>query len=574
MIVKRIKFMDVKAGVFKLQLNEEQQQIIKNDDQFLNKNVTLVFYKDLSKMMQDLHNHVIEYIIMPSRVVNTNEVFDACIELVLRLNLEKVNEINTCSLDVNYVPCNIYQNQSSINDPNLLRFGKRGFIPSSEGTTKIEFKMFKNNTYKTNLLTKIYIFLFANKYSQIFSLIINIVSVLLLVIAFAFTVIPSLQGILPMEFTILADSIPLLMIVGQVLVKIFDVDEKAKRKMITGYWVYYSFEDEYSDGNYVPKGFTTRLFHITNIGGNLSLSCKFSGSDTLFFSSENNSFDYNFSTRIASGIYSYTTNMINSKGKRADGVCKYQGRSNKGDVLTYMDGWFTGRGTGIRGRVKYFRISEKDYRTLEKAYASPSQLTFKNTTCIVGIYGDVKSNTDLAFDKLYNENPIFKDVEILKKYYSLLSDMERDFKSHSIDFAIVPTSNRGKKINENQILFDYESANVVTTLDNKITYALGSRIKDYKLDKNTVFYSHRQSLKQCKEFIDSISGLTKEATSTSHAAKHISLNYTDDNVVCISNHESIEFYNLYKVRDVDVINPYINKEENVTTFTLFMYQEK
>ena len=179
--------MDIKAGVFKLQLNEEQQQIIKNDDQFLNKNVTLVFYKDLSKMMQDLHNHVIEYIIMPSRVVNTNEVFDACIELVLRLNLEKVNEINTCSLDVNYVPCNIYQNQSSINDPNLLRFGKRGFVPSSEGTTKIEFKMFKNNTYKTNLLTKIYIFLFANKYSQIFSLIINIVSVLLLVIAFAFT---------------------------------------------------------------------------------------------------------------------------------------------------------------------------------------------------------------------------------------------------------------------------------------------------------------------------------------------------------------------------------------------------
>ena len=127
--------MDIKVGVFKLKLNEEQENIIKSDDQFLNKNVTLIWYKDLSKMMQDLHNHVIEYIVMPSRIVNTNEVFDACIELVLRLNLEKVIEINTCSLDVNYAPSNIYQNQSSTNNPTLLKFGKRGFVPDENSST-------------------------------------------------------------------------------------------------------------------------------------------------------------------------------------------------------------------------------------------------------------------------------------------------------------------------------------------------------------------------------------------------------------------------------------------------------
>lgn len=566
-----MKTRNYQVGIFKLHLTKEQEQHLKNDDQFINENVSFIYYKDLSKMMHDLHVHKIEYVIMPSRVVSTNEVFDACIELVLRLNLEKVIEINSCTLEVGYAPIDIYQNQSSLIDPELLRFGKRGFIPSEDKSTKIELKVFKNNSYKTNLLTRIFIFLFANKYSKIGSLIINVISVALLVVAFLFTVIPSLQGLLPMGFTIVADSIPLLMIVGQVFIKIFDVDEKAKRTMITGYWVYYSFEDEYSDGNYVPKGFTTRLFQITNIGGNLTLSCKFSGSDTLFFSSENNSFEYNYSTRIASGIYSYTSNMINSKGKRADGVCKYQGRSEKGDVMTYMDGWFTGRGTGIRGRVKYFRISEKDFRILEKAYASPSQLTFKNTTSIVGIYGDVKSNTDLAFDKLSKINPVLEGVDILKKYYSSIDEMVRDFKSHQIDFALIPTSNRGNLIAENQKMFECENASIIDTIDMKINYALGSRIKDYKLDENTVFYSHRQSIKQCKEYIDSISGLSKECSSTSHAAKHVSLNYTDDNVVCISNHESIEFYNLYKVKDVDIINPYIGDKENVTSFTFFKY---
>ena len=42
--------------------------------------------------------------------------------------------------------------------------------------------------------------------------------------------------------------------------------------MITGKWIYYSFEDQYEKGNYVPKGFTTRLFEITNIGGKLCIT--------------------------------------------------------------------------------------------------------------------------------------------------------------------------------------------------------------------------------------------------------------------------------------------------------------
>lgn len=564
----------MKIGIFKIELTKAQKDNILDISFFkeLNEEKEFIIYNDLHHMYSDLKKGIINYFILPSRNTSTNEVFDGCIELVLRLNLEKIIEIYTFVTQINFDATPLDPEKTLIEDLNVLKFGNRYYSPS-DNLNEFEFKIFKNNTYKTSFWTKFFIFLFANKYSTIVSMLFNVVSVLLLIVAFVFALTPELNNILPIEVTILADALPLLTIAAQVLLKIFDVDDKAKRKMITGKWIYYSFEDQYEKGNYVPKGFTTRLFEITNIGDNLTFSCKFSGSDTLFFSTQNNDFDYNYSTRFAQGIYSYTSNIINSKGKRADGVCKYEGRANKNDVITFMDGWFTGRGTGIRGRVKYFRISDEDFDILEKAYTKSTSLTFKNTTINVGIFGDPKSNTDNCFDEYFSNIDLLKDAEIIKKYYSNLSDFERDFNNHAIDFALIPTINRNKEITNNLIFENNKNASKIGTKDVEISYQLGTKNKDYKLNENTVFYSHIQALTQCDEFIKSVSNKTMLATSTSAAAKHIMLNYCDKDVVCISNEESIKHYNLYQIRNDkgEIISPYINKEKNITTFSFYKF---
>ena len=564
----------VNIGYFKVDLSKEQMDSFTNNIMFKNKEVKFYSYNDLSFMLDDLRKDKIDYFIMPARIIQTNEVFDACMELVLRLNLEQIIEIYTFNSKINYENTNEITNNSYIKDDSILKFGNCSYAKSDK-TVDVEFKMFKHNSYKTSILTKLFIFFFANKYSIAFNYFFNILSVLLLLLTFISVTIPELQQYLPIQVALIADAIPVITIAAQVLFKIFDIDEKAKRKMITGKWIYYSFEDKYESGNYVPRGFTTRLFEITNIGGNLTLSCKFSGSDTLFFSSENNNFQYNYSTRIADGIYSYVSNMINSKGNRADGVCKYQGRAEKNDVIKYMDGWFTGRGTGIRGRVKYYRISDKDFSILEKAYTKTTALTFKNTTVIVGVYGEMKSNTDMAFDNEFSKLDIFTGSEIIKKYYSSLSDLKRDFLSHALDFALIPTKNRAKTIENNQILVNEPLAKVIGEKDIEIKYALGSRVQDYVINENTIFLSHPQALIQCQEYINKHNAKTKDCSSTSDAAKKLMLNYCDDNTVCISNNEAIEFYNLYKVKDNGVIiNPYEGAQINKTTFTLYMFDIK
>lgn len=561
-------------GIFKIEISESQKALFLNNVMFKNKAVEFINYTDLSFMLDDLRKGKISYFIMPSRIISTNEVFDACMELVLRLNLEQIIEIYTFNSKISYERVSEITSSTYIKEDDVLKFGARTYRKSKK-SVDVEFKVFKPNTYKTSFLTRLFIFFFANKYSVAFNYFFNILSVLLLVLTFISVTVPAFSQYLPTYLTLIADAIPVITIVAQVMFKIFDIDEKAKRKMITGKWIYYSFEDKYEDGNYVPRGFTTRLFNISNIGGNLTLSCKFSGSDTLFFSSENNNFVYDYSSRLANGIYSYVSNMINSKGNRADGVCKYQGRAERNDVVKYMDGWFTGRGTGIRGRVKYYRISDKDYQFLERAYTKTTALTFKNTSVMVGVYGEIKSNTDIAFDTLFANNPLLEQSEISKKYYSNLEDMRRDFLAHSLDFALIPTKNRGVLIDNNQVLANEVKARVVDEKDMEIKYALGSRKQKYVINENTVFLSHNQALKQCDEFINMYNARRMECSSTSEAAKRLMLNYVSEDTICISNEASIEYYNLFKVKDKNkVVNPYIGSEVNNTTFTLYMFDVK
>ena len=165
--------------------------------------------------------------------------------------------------------------------------------------------------------------------------------------------------------------------------------------------------------------------------------------------------------------------------------------------------------------------------------------------------------------------------QIIKKYYSSLSDLKRDFLSHALDFALIPTKNRAKTIENNQILVNEPLAKVIGEKDIEIKYALGSRVQDYVINENTIFLSHPQALIQCQEYINKHNAKTKDCSSTSDAAKKLMLNYCNDNTVCISNNEAIEFYNLYKVKDNGVIiNPYEGTQINKTTFTLYMFDIK
>ncbi len=118
-------------------------------------------------------------------------------------------------------------------------------------------------------------------------------------------------------------------------------------------------------GHFVPKGFHTRLVEISNRGGNLSFKCKFAGEDQIFFATDTLTFDYELSSQIGRGFYYYTSNILNNDVRRAEGTCRFEGETVKSNQIMTMNGWFFSRGTALKGRVRYFRISKKDYYQLQ-----------------------------------------------------------------------------------------------------------------------------------------------------------------------------------------------------------------
>jgi len=94
---------------------------------------------------------------------------------------------------------------------------------------------------------------------------------------------------------------------------LFNLQRKSQLSLITGYWIYYSFEEATSSSSFVPKGFKTRLIKISSKNEQLNFLCNFEGEDNIFFSTDEVSFDYDTKGKIAKGFYEYVTNTRNNK---------------------------------------------------------------------------------------------------------------------------------------------------------------------------------------------------------------------------------------------------------------------
>ena len=533
-------------------------------------------FEDLYSCLDSLHKGTIDYVIIPSRLTYDNVVSSLVMDVIDRMKISGLNEY-FCFVDENVKYVEVDNNDSS----NYSFFGRkfyeaRAVDPNDdkEVLNYLEYKVFKKNTFKVNRAKYFFQSIFTSYLGIIIYDLATIISVLVLATVLVLSII-NYGKTMPDVMKIVGESIPFVVILFQIFVKLFNVKEKAQRGMITGYWLYYSFEDQYISGNYVPKGFTTRLLQITNDGNDLTFSCKFSGNDTNFFSSSNNEFVFSPATKVGEGSYHYVTNMINNKGKRAEGVCLYRGIKEKHSVIEAMDGWFSGRGTGVNGRVKYLRISKEDYNFLMKAYPDRSK-SFRGLTLKFGVFGDEKSNTDVSFNKIVKEEEIFEKSSIQKVFYNDFHTILSDLENRRIDGAIVPISNRNNNIkvfksdlNVEKLFSNKSTVTKFKTYSYNIEYVIAAQKPDCRITDDTTFISNEEAFKQCSEFVSKYN--KKAFPSTSYAAKVLRTNLENKNTVVICNEDAALFYNLVIMDDEkgNHIDPRDSKE-NYTTFALYL----
>lgn len=541
----------------------------------IDEEVTFEFESNLIGLVKKLKDKTYSYIILPSRLTFTNDISPICLDLILRSYGEGINEIFS-NVDKGYV-----FNPTELKNDDTVIFGNKYFLKSSDfenipenKRNYLEYKVFKLNTYKTPWYSKVLNFIFANMYGRT---IINILSGLISAMVIVYLILNA-AGIFG-EFELAGQIASAVLLAIQFVVHVFQFEKIAEKRIIKGYWLYYSFEDTYELGNYVPKGFTTRLLEIKNRGDELSMQCGFAGSDTLFWESSEINFDYNPSSKIARGFYAYNANIVNAKGKRPEGTCMFKGRLDRNENIKYMDGWFSGRGTMINGRVKYIRVSKEDYEILCRSFPDRST-TFENSAVVVGIFGNAGSNTDYAFNKEYAQLDIFTSNRVIKKFYDSFESLYCDLLAGRVNKIVVPVSNKGNPI---PCKVFKEQSNVqdiflkqFKLVDNSekevlIDYVLCSLTKDYVINKNTRFLSNKIALDQCSEFTTGYSRFD-EYSSTSEAARSMSLGETSKNDVVICNAMAANIYGLYCLKENDKnINP-VNK--GVINTTVFVMLEK
>lgn len=537
-------------------------------------------FNNVQESITSLERDKVDYIVFPSRLTFDNVMNNAIIDVINRMNVSTINEV-FCFVDENYK----YIEQKKENFRQPVFFGNKVYkrecvtkFDNNSQTNYLEYKIFKKNAARRNWFQALLLSLFTTRFGRAIYFISSITSVVLLAITVFLSIFKQWHEKTDL-IKIFSESIPLFVIFCQILFKSFNAKEKAQRKLITGYWLYYSFEDQYISGSFVPKGFTTRLLEITNKQNNLTFTCRFSGNDTNFFSSSNNEFSFSMETNVGEGSYHYVTNIINNKGRRAEGVCMYRGIKGKRQEITNMDGWFSGRGTGVNGRVKYLRISKEDYEILKKAYPDRSS-SFRGLALKIGIFGDEKSNTDVAFENAKEKDEILEQTTIQKVFYDDFYSMVNDLENRRIDGAIVPVSNKGIYINvpnkdekikdiflRNQKVYKYKEFDYI------VEYVLASLDPHYHLNENTTIVSNIETLKQCADFAASYKQKVYSSTSTS--AKSVAINFDGDDYVAICNKEAALFYGLSILRDEfgTVINPYINDQENRSKFYMFFHKD-
>ena len=532
---------------------------------FENKEIEVILASDLSDLVYLYRNKKIDYLIVPSRNKN-DDINVVLMQLISELNTLDLIEIGNIEGIITFGSKESNENIIDFNTETGSFDNKYGvhttYNEDENGEQEtIEYKIFKRNTYKVSLWDKIQIMLFAN---NTFRIVINVLSVLFTVALFVVLILlDDVNDILEVVMT----AFTLLL---QLLLGMTKSAESAERKLITGYWIYYSFVDASTTLGVVPRGFKTRLIEIDNQDGELSFKCFFEGEDTLFFTTKNIAFNYDNHSRIGSGFYTYATNISNKQARRAEGTCRFEGIAPKNKPIMMMDGWFFSRGTSLTGTVKFFRVSKEDFLLLQQSVGNAS-IKKDETKVVVGVYGAPFSNTDLAYKthliKELSHVEHLENKHLVPHYFHTLEEMKRALDAKVIDYAVVPLMNRGKLIAKNNLFSNSDKYLPVCDEEMEIKYVLAANDENLVLDNNTIFYGHIESLKQCREFIKE--NPTLEVTSSSQGALTLSKE-EKKNAVCLVNRQAAEHYGLHIVTSSgEEINPYIESEVNKTTFVVY-----
>ena len=557
------------------------EESLKNHLFFQDKTFHIHEESDLFVMLSKLRNEEYDYIIIPSRN-EENEINDLFLSLISRIDIEGINEIGMLLGKLHYETKTMTFDETVNSNVQAMDRFKRGNqlstyqISQDEKENKeeiqIEYRIFKKNLYETPKNIKFGIWLLKNDRLKHFIEFSSGFVVFAMLIFLAFRLIPSVNEELEQISILVELFATITMVLLQLILRIADTEESIKRKMIVGHWIYYSLEETDAKGKFVPKGFRTRLVEISDNGGNLSFKCKFEGEDEIFFATDTLTFDYDISSQMGRGFYYYTSNIVNNDGKRAEGTCRFEGETIKNNQIMTMNGWFFSRGTSLTGKVRYFRITEKDYHDLQSSMSFYKLNIKKDERLIIGVYGCEASNTDVASKDEEIKQAIFNHhKEVCPLEYAFFEDIDalkRALNVHQVDYIIVPSENRGNIIKSHDI-FEKEKYENVFSKEMDIYYYLAVEDGNLVLDEHTTFYGHKQSLEQCKKFIKNRP--TIEEASSSRAALNMSKGYYQKNAVVLCNEEAIRKYHLTYLKDENdfPINPYLEDVPNRTKFVVY-----
>ncbi len=577
----------IQIGVYKDALYENYhvtiEDYVRNYPIFRGKAVQVTFFDYIGELQDKFHAGELDYMVMSCRD-NRNNVSAHLLETINSMINRRVVEAGTFHIKAFYSDKKDFRKSPRLLPDTLDdKFGKMqiNFVAEPKEvlsddavtdenvndkvfSTDVDFKIFGKSEYKPSSLYKVLIACFANGVLNKF------LSFCLLAIPIILIVIAPFMASESEQLVTAISAIAVAFV--QFTVNVLSLDVKAKQCLIKGYWLYYSFEDGAADGSFVPNGFKTRLLEIDGNNDGISISCKFEADDTLFFHTTSTAFEYNSNTKIGSGFYEYSANAKNNKGKRAEGVCRFRGEAKNNLPFITMDGWFSSRGTQITGRVKYVRLSKKEYERLKHSSILSDNVGAQSVVKF-GVYGDVCSNTELAAKEYISKNAELQSKEIELCYYESVEDMYNDFSELKLHYAIIPESNRNKKIERNSA-FIKNNVEQLAGFDMEIHYVLASAKADFVEDENTLYFGHPQSLEQCREYL--LGKKTHESLSSSRAAREVKYAYNPNFALAICNRQAMEHFGLYPIKDENGAekDPYTNAVLNTTHFTVYRNKKK
>lgn len=551
------------------EMGEEAFNGLRNHPLFEQEAPDPVACSSLDEAVKRIHSGELDYILLPSRTIDNHPNLDF-LGLISRLSIDNLVEIGLFTCQVPGLARYVHKSEEGSryknkvgdeeNEPVLSFLEGEG----EDNPESIEFRLFKLNDYRRPWHLKIKNF-FGSHLTA--SFLIRLLSALVSVVITVLLFLSTFLHILPEANEDLISAIgTVLVVIMNIVLGMSGFDEGNKNSLITGKWIYYSFEEKKDGLSFVPRGLRLRVVDIRYSNKELSLNCHFVGEDILFFSADSFVFGFDPKDRVGKGFYHYSSNVSNNSGKRAEGNCQFVGQLTKNGIVT-MDGWFFSRGTALSGRVRFYRLSEKDAALLDKSRSFYS--VKKPSAHLVGIFGYPKSNTDLAFKKCL-EDPSLDLEDWTRIFFDDFVTMRKYLDAGFIDYCLVPVKNQAKPLGAYEAFADLTP---VKTFDEPIIYCLASRrelSKELLDSPDTVFVSKKEALEQCSLFLKVKK--TKEASSTSEAAKALSEANADSSItyVAICNGEAAKAYGLktYMVGE-EVFNPSDAQADNKTTFNLY-----